>query len=279
MRWARDQAIHHASGVMAVERGSPMSPLPTPKTLVMSLLGVFAVSTVDAADHRPALIPRQPSALPGARHCSPTDFISTTHLDGSLSRTQLLAAADPNWSARLREWAEANVSAPWFPWLLATIGFLDPFLMCGFLLTPMLSLALIPADPVWAAVLCLSASGGCLLGGVAFTKLIGRLDVASKLQGSQALAVARELLQKHGVVAGLLNTILPLPVIPLLVAAQVAGTQVPLILIMMSLGRLTRYVCVYAAILASRAAYRSSTSWRAKGGPETSAHTRSRRFA
>lgn len=166
-----------------------------------------------------------------------------------------------SWPGMLLAWAEEHVNAPWFPLLLGVIGFLDPFTMCGFMLTPLISLALLTADFPRAVVLCGAASSGCLAGGVVFTQLLGRLNVASKLEGSQALAVASELLRKHGVLAGVLNTLLPLPTIPLMLAAQIVGANVPLILVMMALGRLSRYVAVYAAIVASRVAYRSSVRW------------------
>lgn len=176
---------------------------------------------------------------------------------------QATKPASSTWRERLTAWAREHVDAPWFPWILAAIGFLDPFTMCGFLLTPLLSIALLTADLPKACILCGAASGGCLIGGVLFTALLGRLRfLTASLEGSHALSVARELLLKHGVLAGVLNTLLPLPTVPLMVAAQLSGARVPTILAMMALGRLCRYVAVYVAIVGSREVYRRSTvSW------------------
>merc|ERR1719229_222695 len=51
------------------------------------------------------------------------------------------------WRLQLTDWAERNAGAAWFPWVLAGIGFMDPFTMCGFLLSPLLTLALFTASP------------------------------------------------------------------------------------------------------------------------------------
>ena len=153
-------------------------------------------------------------------------------------------------------WAESHVQDDWFPWLLACIGFLDPFTMCGFLLTPLLTLALVASSARRAVLLCAAASGGCLAGNYAFTLSIGTFGVAAKLarspQWSGAVDACRDKLEAHGTLAGLLNTLLPFPTIPLLIAAQVVGANVRGILLTMALGRSIRYTVLAVAILGGR---------------------------
>lgn len=66
------------------------------------------------------------------------------------------------------------------------------------------------------------------------------------------LVRARDLLQRHGSLAGLLNTLLPLPTIPLIVASVSVGVNVHMMLLAMTLGRTTRYVVLAVAILSSK---------------------------
>ena len=110
------------------------------------------------------------------------------------------------WRARVLEWGDTHASAAWFPCLLGFIGFMDPFTLCGFLVTPLLTLGLCVADRSWAFVLCAAVWLGCLAGNLAFVALIGRLGLAAKFTGSPHLATAAELLQRHGPMAGVVNT-------------------------------------------------------------------------
>lgn len=150
-------------------------------------------------------------------------------------------------------WAEQHAAANWFPWMLALIGFGDYFVLCGFLLTPLLTLALMAAPGVQQmSVLCAFASAGCLAGSFAFSILMSRLGLTDKAAGSPQLAVAHTLLKRHGALAGVMNTLLPLPTIPLIIAAHAVGANVPWMLIAMAVGRAARYIALTFAILSSR---------------------------
>jgi len=182
--------------------------------------------------------------------------------NGALSRPVSLVAGAPgtDWRSSVTQWAGRHAEASWFPWALAAIGFLDPFTLCGFLLTPLLSLALMASDLCRALLLCTASSMGCLAGNYVFTLFIGRLGVSSKLTDTPQLAAARELLQRHGIIAGLFNTLFPLPTTPLIVAAQAADANVAGIILTMALGRSVRYAVLAATILSSRSLYRSVSS-------------------
>jgi membrane protein YqaA with SNARE-associated domain len=106
-----------------------------------------------------------------------------------------------------------------------------------------------------AFVLCASVWAGCLAGNLAFVALIGRLGWAAKLADSPHLAVARDLLQRHGPIAGVMNTILPLPTVPLMVAAHVLKADETLIVLALAAGRAVRYVVLCSTILGGRSAY------------------------
>ena len=156
---------------------------------------------------------------------------------------------------RVTTWGERHATAAWYPWALALIGFLDPFTLCGFLITPLLTLALLAADLRRALVLCTAVSGGCLAGNACFCALIGRLGIAAKLANSPQLATARSLLQRHGLLAAVMNTVLPAPTIPLMVAAHVLDpTNVPAIILALALGRAIRYVLLVSTVFGSRRA-------------------------
>ena len=130
------------------------------------------------------------------------------HLHSSrLGRAELTAVAGRSeaWLARVLEWGDTHASAAWYPCLLGFIGFMDPFTLCGFLVTPLLTLGLCVADRSWAFVLCAAVWLGCLAGNLAFVALIGRLGLAAKFTGSPHLATAAELLQRHGPMAGVVN--------------------------------------------------------------------------
>jgi membrane protein YqaA with SNARE-associated domain len=162
--------------------------------------------------------------------------------------------------ARVVGWAERNANAAWFPWVLATIAFVDYFTlgMIGFVLTPLLTLALVATQDVRrAAALCLIADGGCWAGAFVFSRVLGRLNIATRLAGSPQLDVARRLLQRHGVLAGLMNTLLPLPTIPLIVAAQAVDANVEGILLTQAIGRAVRYVSIAVAIFSGRSVYKT----------------------
>jgi len=170
----------------------------------------------------------------------------------STGRESIGAKAAPRgWVGKIKGWAEENTAAPWFPWVLAIIGFLDSFTLCGFLLTPLLSLALMASDAVRATVLCSAASCGCLAGNGLLAFALRRLGMSITLPDGQ-LVRARDLLQRHGSLAGLLNTLLPLPTIPLIVASVSVGVNVHMMLLAMTLGRTTRYVVLAVAILSSK---------------------------
>ena len=70
----------------------------------------------------------------------------STHLHSSrLGRAELTAAierseADAAWHSRVLKWGDTHASAAWYPCLLGFIGFMDPFTLCGFLVTPLLTL-------------------------------------------------------------------------------------------------------------------------------------------
>ena len=83
------------------------------------------------------------------------------------------------------------------------------------------------------------------------------MRVAALLQaGTQQLVYARQLLESHGMLAGVINTIFPLPTIPLIVAANALEVNVPGILLSMAVGRLLRWSTMYAIILSGRSVYR-----------------------
>ena len=99
------------------------------------------------------------------------------------------------------EWAASRARLPWFPWFLFAIGVMDPFTLCGFLLTPLLTLALAASRVQRAAMLCVAASSGCLVGNVAFSILLDRMG-SIRAADSPQLAAAKSLLQRHGAIAG-----------------------------------------------------------------------------
>ena len=152
----------------------------------------FGVRAEVPTPSRPALVARRAARLHSSR----------------LGRAELTAAAgrSETWRARVLEWGDTHASAAWFPCLLGFIGFMDPFTLCGFLVTPLLTLGLCVADRSWAFVLCAAVWLGCLAGNLAFVALIGRLGLAAKFTGSPHLATAAELLQRHGPMAGVVNT-------------------------------------------------------------------------
>lgn len=162
---------------------------------------------------------------------------------------------------RVSKWGERHAVAAWYPWALALIGFLDPFTLCGFLITPLLTLALLAADLSRALVLCTAVSAGCLAGNACFCALIGRLGIATKLAASPQLATARSLLQRHGLLAAVMNTVLPAPTIPIMVAAHVLDpARVPAIILALALGRGIRYVLLVSTVFGSRKAAALATS-------------------
>ena len=171
--------------------------------------------------------------------------------------TALLAKSshEEGFVRRVTTWGERHATAAWYPWALGLIGFLDPFTLCGFLITPLLTLALLAADLSRALVLCTAVSVGCLAGNACFCALIGRLGIAAKLANSPQLATARLLLQRHGLLAAVMNTVLPAPTIPLMVAAHVLDpTNVPAIILALALGRAIRYVLLVSTVFGSRRA-------------------------
>jgi len=180
----------------------------------LAFLLVAGVNGEGFTQSRPALV-RRPADLHSFR----------------LGRAELRAAAEPTeaalaWHSRVLKWGDTHASAAWYPCLLGLIGFMDPFTLCGFLVTPLLTLGVCVADRRWAFVLCAAVWAGCLAGNFAFVALIGRFSLATRLAGSVHLATAGELLQRHGPIAGVMNTILPLPTVPLMVAAHaVKATQ------------------------------------------------------
>ena len=196
------------------------------------------------------------------------------------SRRELIAAkptAQSPWHEHVIKWGEKHASATWFPCVLAFIGFMDPFTLCGFLVMPLLTLALLVSELPRALVLCASVWGGCLAGNFAFVALIGRLGLAAKLADSPHLEVARELLTKHGPVAGVMNTILPLPTVPLMVAAHVLKADETLIVLALAVGRAVRYVVLCSTIVGGRSAYKFAKA-KAKGQPPAAQpHVKERR--
>ena len=70
----------------------------------------------------------------------------SAHLHSSrLGRAELTAAAERSeagaaWHERVLKWGDTHASAAWYPCLLGFIGFMDPFTLCGFLVTPLLTL-------------------------------------------------------------------------------------------------------------------------------------------
>ena len=172
---------------------------------------------------------------------------------------QSLVEPAHGWRNALTSWGKKHVTAVWFPWALTSIGFIDYFTFgaVGFILTPLLTIALLASSPRRAALLIGLLSAGCFTGSLAFSQLVGWLGVSARLAGSPQLEAARGLLQRHGVLAGAMNTILPLPTIPLIVAAHALEAHIFLILLSMALGRLVRWSAMYATLYSGRRAMRS----------------------
>ena len=63
--------------------------------------------------------------------------------------------------------------------------------------------------------------------------------------------------------AGVVNTILPLPTVPLMVAAHALQADVTLIVLALAAGRAVRYVGLTTTIFASRSAYKYAKEKRA----------------
>ena len=161
---------------------------------------------------------------------------------------------------RLLERLRLGVNTAWFPWVLAAIGFMDYFTFCGVVLTPLLTLGLVAATSLSRMVLlCTTASCGFLAGSFAFAFALDWLGLHGKLADSAQLAMARSLLQRHGLLAGLFNTLLPLPTMPLIVAARAVDANVPAILMSMAAGRTARYVALVGAVCSSRSMYTRGT--------------------
>ena len=209
--------------------------------------------------------PCQPALVtdPAAQQSRVRRFRARFLVDPS-RRSSLVAAAAPadgslTWRQSVTAWAERHVGAIWFPWVLASIGFVDYFTLgaAGFILTPMLTIGMLASSPRRALLLIALLSAGCFAGSLAFSQLVGWLGVAERLAGTPQLQAARDLLLRHGVLAGALNTIFPLPTIPLLVATQAIEGPVMLILLSMAAGRLLRWGIMWTTIQGSRAAVRS----------------------
>ena len=94
----------------------------------LAFLLVAGVNGEGFTQSRPALV-RRPADLHSFR----------------LGRAELRAAAEPTeaalaWHSRVLKWGDTHASAAWYPCLLGLIGFMDPFTLCGFLVTPLLTL-------------------------------------------------------------------------------------------------------------------------------------------
>ena len=89
------------------------------------------------------------------------------------------------------------------------------------------------------------------------------MGLAAKFAGSPHLATAGELLQRHGPIAGVMNTILPLPTVPLMVAAHAVEADVTLIVLALAAGRAVRYVVLTSTIFGGRSAYKYAKEKRA----------------
>ncbi|KAL1521889.1 hypothetical protein AB1Y20_021540 [Prymnesium parvum] len=163
------------------------------------------------------------------------------------------------WARKTVSWAEKHVNAKWFPWFLALVGFVDYFSFgaMGVIITPLLTIGLIASTPRRGWLLIGLLSAGCFAGSFAFSQLVEWLEVSRRLEGSTQLSVARDLLERHGILAGALNTIFPLPTIPLIVAAHALKVQIPLILLAMAFGRFVRWSTMFATIHSSKAVARS----------------------
>lgn len=184
---------------------------------------------------------------------------STRIFDANVSEAIAPVSIPHGWRSSVSEWAKKHVTTIWFPWLLALIGFLDYFLFgtLGFVLTPLLTVGLLASSPRHAILLIAWLSAGCFAGSLAFSQLVDWLDVSDRLQDSQQLVFARGLLERHGILAGAVNTVFPLPTIPLIVAAHALQVRVSLILISMSVGRLVRWGIMFITIHSSKTAARS----------------------
>ena len=176
-----------------------------------------------------------------------------------VAATATPAESASSWRQAVTSWAERHVGAAWFPWVLAAVGFADYFMLgaIGFILTPMLTIGMLASSPRRALLLIALLSAGCFAGSLAFSQCVGQLGVAERLAGTPQLQAARDLLLRHGVLAGALNTIFPLPTIPLIVATHAVEGQVLLILLAMAAGRLLRWSVMFATIQSSKAAVRS----------------------
>ena len=91
---------------------------------------------------------------------------------------------------------------------------------------------------------------------------IGRLGIAAKPPTAAAdgpvAAAARSL-------AAVMNTVLPAPTIPLMVAAHVLDpTNVPAIILALALGRAIRYVLLVSTVFGSKGAALARVPWRRK---------------
>ena len=96
------------------------------------------------------LLASQPFGVPadGPAPSRPALVRRSAHLHSSrLGRAELTAAAErsdseagASWRSRALKWGDTHASAAWYPCLLGFIGFMDPFTLCGFLVTPLLTL-------------------------------------------------------------------------------------------------------------------------------------------
>ena len=96
------------------------------------------------------LLATQPFGVPadGPAPSRPALVRRSAHLHSSRpGRAELTAAAERSgseastgWRSRALKWGDTHASAAWYPCLLGFIGFMDPFTLCGFLVTPLLTL-------------------------------------------------------------------------------------------------------------------------------------------
>lgn len=248
---------HAAARRVACQRteGARRRPL-----LLLALLCAVVPSSC-APSRRPALLLR-----PWRRAEAPSELIASEASEPTAAPVKRFSYK------RVLRWGERHANAPWFPWVLCLIGFLDPFTLSGALITPLLTLALLVSSLPSAIVLCAATSLGCWAGNFVFCALIGKLGVAAKLASSPQLALARDLLQKHGPLAAVLNTLFPaMPTIPLMVAAHALDpSRVPLILLALALGRGLRYASLVVATRATRHAATSAMASKPIGEPASS---------
>ncbi|CAE8624949.1 unnamed protein product [Polarella glacialis] len=177
------------------------------------------------------------------------------------------------WRQSLSTWASAKVEAAWFPYLLATMNFLDYFCLLGFFVPPLQSVAFANLTTKKSLMICgLCATGG-FLGSGCLVVVLAHFDLMSGRITEAQAAYAGELLRSWGPLAGLINGCSPLPAIPLIVATAAVETslwRVVLVLLLLHVGRYLKFVGLLVMIRSGKAALASSVVAGERVSPKSS---------